>query len=51
MVNCITMRRLQVLTQKRVILLQRRGYSIREIHKRLTEEGTEVSTRSLLENH
>ena len=41
------MPRLQVTTRKRIIILRRQGYSIREIHNRLREEGTEVSIRSL----
>ena len=41
------MARLQVQTRKRVIVLRRQGCSIRQIHKRLKEEGTEVSIRSL----
>ena len=41
------MPRLQVSTRKRVIILRRQGYSIREILNRLREEGTEVSIRSL----
>ena len=41
------MPRLQVTTRKWVIILRRQGYSIREIHNRLIEEGTEVSICSL----
>ena len=41
------MPRLQVGTRKRIIILRRQGYSIRDIHRRLNEEGTEVSARSL----
>ena len=41
------MPRLQVGTRKRVIILRRKGYSIRDIHRRLNEEGIEVSVRSL----
>ena len=38
---------LEVLTRKRVIVLQRLGYSLRDIQKRLKKEGTNVSLRSL----
>ena len=41
------MPRLLVATRKRVIILQRQGYSLRDIHCRLEEEGVEVSLRSL----
>ena len=41
------MPRLQVGTRKRIIILRRQGYSIRDIQRRLNEEGTEVSVRSL----
>ena len=41
------MPRLQVSTRKRVIVLRRQGYSIREIHSRLKEEGSGISIRSL----
>ena len=41
------MPRLEVLTRKRIIVLQRLGYSLRDIQKRLKEEGTNVSLRSL----
>ena len=38
---------LQTETQKRIIILQRRGHSIRDIHRRLNEGGTEISVQSL----
>lgn len=41
------MPRLEVSTRKRVIMLQRLGYSLRDIQKRLKEEGTNVTLRSL----
>ena len=41
------MPRLQVGTRKRVIILRRLGYSIRDIQRRLNEEDIEVSLRSL----
>ena len=41
------MPRLQVSTRKRVIVLRRLGYSLRDIQGRLSEEGTEVKLRSL----
>ena len=41
------MPRLLVSTRKRVIILQRQGYVLKEIQKRLEEEGTVVSLRSL----
>ena len=41
------MSRLQVLTCKRVIVLRRLGYSLRDIQHRLSEEGTEMKLRSL----
>ena len=41
------MPRLQIETQKRIIILQRQGHSIRDIYRRLNEEGTEISVQSL----
>lgn len=41
------MPRLQVSTRMRVIVLSRLGYSLRDIQRRLSEEGTEVTLRSL----
>ena len=42
------MPRLSVATRKRVIILQRQGFSVRDIQCRLVEEeGVEVSLRSL----
>ena len=41
------MPRLQVGTRKRIIILRRQGHSIRDIHRRLNEEGTDISVRSL----
>ena len=42
------MPRLLVATRKRVIILQRQGFSVRDIQCRLVEEeGVEVSLRSL----
>ena len=41
------MPRLEITTRKRVIILQRLGYSFKDIQKRLKEEGTNVSLRSL----
>ena len=41
------MPRLLVATRKRVIILQRQGFSVRDIQCRLEEEGVEVSLRSL----
>ena len=38
---------LDVVTRQRVIVLQRLGYSLRDIQKRLREEGAVVSLRSL----
>lgn len=38
---------LEVATRQRVIVLQRLGYSLKDIQKRLKEEGTNVSLRSL----
>ena len=49
------MPRLLVATRKRVIILQRQGFSVTDIQCRLEEEGVEVSLRSLqcevLSNH
>ena len=41
------MPRLLVSTRKRVIILRRQGYAIKDIRKRLEEEGTIVSVRSI----
>ena len=41
------MPRLLVAIRKRVIILQRQGFSVRDIQCRLEEEGVEVSLRSL----
>ena len=41
------MPRLQVRTQKRIIILQLQGHSIWDSHRRLNKEGTEVSVQSL----
>lgn len=41
------MPRLPVATQKRVIILRREGYSLRDIQCRLKEEDVEVTIRSL----
>ena len=41
------MPRLQIGSRKRIIILQRQGHSIRDIHRRLNEEGIEISVRSL----
>ena len=41
------MPRLLVSARKRVIILERQGYALKEIRKRLEEEGTVVSLRSL----
>ena len=41
------MPRLLVSTRKRVIILQRLGYSLKDINRRLEEEGFKISLRSL----
>ena len=41
------MPRLLVAIRKRVIILQRQGFSVRDIQCRLEEEGVEVSLRNL----
>lgn len=41
------MPRLDVATRKRVIVLRRLGYSVRDVQRRLSQEGIAVSVRSL----
>ena len=41
------MGRMSIATRKKVILLWRKGYSLRKIQRRLREEETEVTLRSL----
>ena len=45
------MPRLNVSTRKRVIILKRQGYALKDIRRRLGEEGIVVSMRTLQRVH